>query len=173
MPYNAAMRSRPFQAGFALCLALVLLASGCGRTRYVENDLKLVDVKTGWYDAGIVGGQNKIVPNITLRLQNISNEAISRVQVLAVFQRVGEDKDWGPGVFVIAINGDGLDPGKTGGQLVLRSTIGYTGSQSRAQLLQNREFVDAKVRVLGKHGSREWIKMGEYTVDRHLLAPAE
>ena len=173
MSYNAAMRSRLYPAGFALCLALVLLVPGCSRTRYVENDLKLVDVKTGWYDAGIVGGQNKIVPNITLRLQNISNEAISRVQVLAVFQRVGEDKDWGPGVFVIAINGDGLDPGKTGGQLVLRSTIGYTGSQSRAHLLQNREFVDAKVRVLGKHGSREWIKMGEYTVDRHLLAPAE
>jgi hypothetical protein len=36
-------------------------------------------------------------------------------------------------------------------------------------MLQNREFVDAKVNVFGKHGSRTWIKMGEYTVDRHLL----
>jgi hypothetical protein len=52
---------------------------------------------------------------------------------------------------------------------VLRSTLGYTSSQSRAQMLQNREFVDAKVNVFGKHGSRTWIKMGEYTVDRHLL----
>jgi hypothetical protein len=56
-----------------------------------------------------------------------------------------------------------------GNPLVLRSTLGYTSSQSRSQMLQNREFVDAKVNVFGKHGSRTWIKMGEYTVDRHLL----
>jgi hypothetical protein len=37
-------------------------------------------------------------------------------------------------------------------------------------MLQNREFVDAKVNVFGKHGSRTWIKMGEYTVERQLLA---
>jgi hypothetical protein len=70
---------------------------------------------------------------------------------------------------VRAIGGDGLDAGKTGGALVLRSTLGYTSTQSRAQMLQNREFVDAKVNVFGKHGSRTWIKMGEFTVERHLL----
>jgi len=172
MSYNAAMRSRVYPAGFALCLALVLLVPGCRRTRYVENDLKLVDVKTGWYDAGIVGGQNKIVPSITLKLQNVSDESISRVQVWAVFRRANEDKTWGEH-FVRAIGAEGLDPGKTGGALVLRSTLGYTGAQPRAQMLQNREFVDAKVNVFGKHGSRTWIKMGEYTVERHLLAPAE
>ena len=93
------------------------------RTRYVENDLKLVDVKTGWYDAGIVGGQNKIVPSITLKLQNVSDESISRVQVWAVFRRANEDKTWGEH-FVRAIGAEGLDPGKTGGALVLRSTLG-------------------------------------------------
>jgi hypothetical protein len=169
MPYNAAMPSRVHLARLAVGLALALLVSGCNRL--VENDLKLVDVKTGWYDAGLVNGQNKIVPNVTLKLQNVSSEAISRVQLLAVFRRVGEDKDWGPGVFVVAIDGNGLDAGKTGGQLVLRSTIGYTGPQSRAQMLRNREFVDAKVNVFAKHGSRTWIKMGEFTIERNLLAP--
>ena len=170
MPYNAAMPSRVRLAGAAASLVLALLAAGC--TRYVENDLKLVDVQTGWYDAGIVGGQNKIVPSITLKLQNVSDESISRVQVWAVFRRANEDKTWGEH-FVVAIGPDGLDPGKTGGALVLRSMLGYTGPQSRSQLLQNREFVDAKVNVFGKHGSRTWVKMGEYTVDRHLLAPDE
>jgi hypothetical protein len=172
MPYNAAMLPRVLPAGFTLCLAVLLLSFGCARTRHVENDLKLVDVQTGWYDAGIVGGQNKIVPSITLKLQNVSDESISRVQVWAVFRRANEDKTWGEH-FVRAIGAEGLDPGKTGGALVLRSTLGYTGSQSRAQLLQNREFVDAKVNVFGKHGSRTWIKMGEYSIERHLLAPAE
>jgi hypothetical protein len=167
MSYNAAMRSCLLTAA-ALSLVMFVTA-GCSRTRFVENDLKLVDVKTGWYDAGIVGGQNKIVPNITLKLQNVSGESINRVQMLAVFRRANEDKDWGPGVFVRAIGAEGLAPSKAGGPLVLRSTIGYTGPQSRAQLLQNREFVDVKVKVLAKHGSREWIRMGEYTIDRHLL----
>ena len=126
MSYNAAMRSRLLPAGFALCLVLVLLVTaGCARTRYVENDLKLVDVKTGWYDAGIVGGQNKIVPSITLKLQNVSDESISRVQVWAVFRRANEDKTWGEH-FVRAIGPEGLDSGKVGDALVLRSTLGYT-----------------------------------------------
>lgn len=168
MSYNAGMRSRLVTAAAVLFL-VSLVTAGCSRTRYVENDLKLVDVKTGWYDAGIVGGQNKIVPSITLKLQNVSDESINRVQVWAVFRRADEDKTWGEH-FVRAIGAEGLDPGKTGGALVLRSTLGYTSSQSRAQMLQNREFVDAKVNVFGKHGSRTWIKMGEYTVERHLLS---
>jgi hypothetical protein len=171
MAYNAAMRARVLPVGL-VCLLLSLSASACNRTRYVEKDLKLVDVKTGWYDAGIVNGQNKIVPSITLKLQNVSGESINRVQVWAVFRRADEDKTWGEH-FVRAIGAEGLDPGKTGNELVLRSTLGYTSSQARAQMLQNKEFVDAKVNVFGKHGSRTWIKMGEFTVDRHLLAAAE
>ena len=167
MSYNAAMRSRLLTAAAAL-IPLMLVTAGCTRTRFVENDLKLIDVKTGWYDAGIVGGQNKIVPSITLKLQNVSDESINRVQVWAVFRRANEDKTWGEH-FVRAIGPEGLDAGKVGNSLVLRSTLGYTSSQPRAQMLQNREFVDAKVNVFGKHGSRTWIKMGEYTVDRHLL----
>ena len=167
MSYNAAMRSRLLTVAAVLSL-VSLVTAGCSRTRYVENDLKLVDVKTGWYDAGIVGGQNKIVPSITLKLQNVSEDSINRVQVWAVFRRADEDKTWGEH-FVRAIGPEGLDAGKVGGALVLRSTLGYTSSQSRAQMLQNKEFIDAKVNVFGKHGSRTWIKMGEYTVDRNLL----
>ena len=168
MSYNAAMRSRLLTVAAVLSLASLLVTAGCSRTRMVEDDLKLVDVKTGWYDAGIVGGQNKIVPSITLKLQNISGDPISRVQVWAVFRRADEDKTWGEH-FVRAIGPEGLDSGKVGNSLVLRSTLGYTSSQSRAQMLQNREFVDAKVNVFGKHGSRTWIKMGEYTVERALI----
>ena len=49
---------------------------------------------------------------------------------------------------------------------VLRSERGYTGSQSRLQMLQNKEFVDARVEIFGKHGSRTWVKIGEYTTIR-------
>ena len=53
--------------------------------------------------------------------------------------------------------------GAKGDELVLRSDRGYLGPQSRLQMLQNKEFVDARVEIFGKHGSRTWVKIGEYT----------
>jgi hypothetical protein len=154
--------------GLSVALALCGFTLGCTRTREVERDLKLVDVSTGWYDVGVVAGQNKLVPSITLQLQNVSNEDISRVQVNAIFRRVGEEQAWGEH-FVRAIGSDGLAPGRTGPRLVFRSTLGYTGNQSRQLMLQNKEFVDAKVDVFGKHGSRTWVKIGEFRIDRQLV----
>ena len=147
----------------------MLSAAGCTRTREVEKDLKLVDVSTGWYDLGVVNGQNKLVPSVTLQLQNISNEDISRVQINAIFRRVGEEQAWGEH-FVRAIGADGLAPGKVGPEAGVPLDLGYTGTQSRQQMLQNREFVDAKVDVFGKHGSRTWVKMGEFQVERALVS---
>jgi len=151
-----------------LCAAL-LTAAGCASSREVEKDLALLDVRTGWYDAGILeGGQNKLVPMVTLKLQNVSQQEIAGVQINAIFRRIGEQEAWGDH-FVRAIDSSGLAPGASGDALVLRSPRGYTGSEPRLQMLQNKEFVDAKVEIFGKHGSRTWVKMGEYQIDRQLL----
>ena len=160
--YNSAMLAR-----LAVCLGILLIVAGC-RSREVEKDLALTDIHSGWYDVGVVDGQNKLVPSITVRLQNVSSEAISRVQLNAVFRRVGEAEEW-DAHFVRGIGPDGLEPGAKGGELVLRSERGYTGSESRLQMLENKEFVDARVEIFGKHGSRNWVKIGEYTIDRQLL----
>jgi hypothetical protein len=150
------------------CIVLVLLVTGC-RTREVEKDLTITAVHTGWYDIGIVNGQNKLVPSISLKLKNVSPEQIARVQLNAVFRRLdGENKEW-DAHFIRGIGPDGLAPGATGEELVLRSERGYTGDESRLQMLQNKAFVDAKVEIFGKHGSRFWVKMGEFQIDRQLL----
>lgn len=147
---------------------VAVLAAGCS-PREVEKDLQITDVRTGWYDAGIVeDGKNKLVPSVTFKLRNVSPEGIASVQLNAVFRRVGEQESWGEH-FINAIDREGLAPGATGNSLVLRSPLGYTGTQPRIQMLQNREFVDARVEIYGKHGSRSWVKMGEYQVDRQLL----
>ena len=152
----------------ALPLLAVLIAAGCA-SREVEKDLQITDVRTGWYDAGIVeDGKNKLVPSVSLRLQNVSPDDISSVQLNAVFRRVGEGESWGEH-FINAIDRSGLSAGASGNPLVLRSPLGYTGTQPRLQMLQNKEFVDAKVEIYGKHGSRTWVKMGEYQIDRQLL----
>ena len=150
-------------------LLLTLFLAGCGRNVEVEKALKVVDVHTGWYDAGVqADGKNKLVPSISLKLQNISPEPVASVQVNAIFRRVSGPEAWGEH-FVRAIGREALAPNTATGPLVLRSTLGYTGTQARLQMLQNREFVDAKVEIYGKQGSRTWAKLGEYVIDRQLL----
>jgi len=151
-----------------LVLAAAVLVSSCGHDFDVEKVLKITDVHTGWYDAGIYEGKNKLVPSISLKLQNTSNESVENVQLNAVFRRIGEPEAWGEH-FVTAVDRSGIAAGQTGGSLVLRSNLGYTGPESRLQMLQNRQFVDAKVEIFGKHGSRTWQKLGEYQIDRQLL----
>ena len=153
----------------ALALVPALFLTAC-ESREVEKDLKIVNVHTGWYDAGIVqGGQNKLVPSVSLELENVSDREIASVQMQAVFHRIDEpQRDWG-NHFVRAIDTNGLAAGSTSKPIVLRSNTGYTGIESRLKMLQNSQFVDFTVDIFGKHGSRNWVKMGEYQIDRQLL----
>jgi hypothetical protein len=152
----------------AVALTAALVLSSCGHDFEVEKAITITDVHTGWYDAGIYEGKNKLVPSISLKLQNTSGQPVESVQVNAIFKRMGEPEAWGEH-FVSAIDRNGLPPGQTGGSLVLRSNLGYTGTESRLQMLQNKQFVDAKVEIFGKHGSRTWQKLGEYKIERQLL----
>ena len=160
--------SLPLRAAVLLFVAVALAAAvGC-RSRIVEQDLRVTDVQTGWYDLGIVDGQNKLVPSVTFRLKNVSQEPIENVQVNAVFRRVNEEQAWGDRL-IRGIGSEGLGAGATGGPLVVRSSLGYTGLEARTQMLKNKEFVDAKVDLFARHGSRTWAKIGEYQIERRVL----
>jgi hypothetical protein len=150
-------------------LLLTFALAGCSRSVDVEKAVKLTDVQTGWYDAGLQpDGKNKLVPSISLKLQNVSDEPVRSVQLMAVFRRVGDAEAWDD-TYVRGIGRESLPPGSTTAPLVLHANAGYTGTQARIQMLQNKEFVDATVEILGKHGSRTWVKIGEYQIDRQLL----
>ncbi len=154
----------------SLLLLLVLAASGCSRTVDIQKVLTLTDVDTGWYDAGIVNGMTKLVPSISLRIQNIDGDPVGGVQLNAIFHRVGETDGWGEH-FVQAIDRtNALAAGATSQPIVLRSNLGYTGTgQTRLTMLQNAQFVDARVDIFGKQGRGGWVKLGDYVIDRQLL----
>jgi hypothetical protein len=152
----------------SLLLLLALVAGGCSRTVDITKALAVTDVHTGWFDAGIVNGQNKLVPSVTLKLQNRDSDQVGGVQLNAIFHRVGETDGWGEH-YVQAIDRDGIAPGTSTPLIVLRSNLGYTGQQSRLEMLQNAQFVDARVELFGKQGRGGWVKLGEYTIDRQLL----
>jgi hypothetical protein len=160
-------RLRTTALSFVACAALISIS--CGASVDAVAALEPVDVVTGWYDDGIIeGGKNKLVPSVSMKLRNKTNEELSSIQINAIFRRVGEQEAWGEH-YVMAIPREGLAPGAKTRPIVLRSNLGYTGTQSRLQMLQNREFVDARVEIYGKSGSRTWVKLGEQQIGRELL----
>jgi hypothetical protein len=151
-----------------LVLPLLLSLSACQSVDPTAA-LEAIDVVTGWYDEGIVEGQkNKLVPSVSLRLRNKSEQELTQVQINAIFRRVGEAEMWGEH-YGWAVRRDPLVPGATTDPLVMRSALGYTGEQPRMQMLQNTQFVDAKVEIFLKHGSKGWAKLTEFQVARQLL----
>lgn len=152
------------------CLTLLFVVSGCGPPVDLATSLHVQDTSSGWFDAGIVNGQNKLVPSITFRLQNSSNQTLVSLQVNALFRRVTEKDEWGSG-FVTAAGSAGLAPNAITPPLTIRSPRGYTGSgESREEMLRNSHFVDAVVELFAKYGSGQWKRVGEFPVARQLLA---
>jgi len=154
----------------ACLLSLLFLSPGCGPTVDLAKGLQVQDVSTGWFDAGIVNGKNKLVPSISLKLKNVSDRKLSMLQVNALFRRVTEKDEWGSG-FMTAAGSEGLAPGAATETLTIKSQLGYTGSdQSRQEMLKNSRFVDAKVELSAKYGSAQWVRIGDFAVTRQLIA---
>jgi hypothetical protein len=152
-----------------ICATLAAFPA-CSKPVDLAKGLQVVDVSTGWFDAGIVEGQNKLVPFISLRLKNVSDQPLKTLQINALF-RHGNDKDeWGS-AFLTAAGTSGLLPGATTPPLTMKSQQGYKGTEPRQQMLQNSHFVDAKVELSAKYGSGQWIRIGDYPIERKLVTP--
>ncbi len=166
------MNTLPTNLVRALLVVLPGAMAGCSAHVDLPKALAVSSVTTGWYDAGIVpspeGEKNKLVPSISFALKNVSQGDINSVQINAVFKRVGEEEEWGS-AWVKGVGYDGLKPGASTASMVLRCPLGYTGLQPRAQMLTNKDFIDARVFLFGKHGSDAWTRLGEFRIQRQLL----
>ncbi len=154
-----------------LLLFLAITSSmACGPTVDLTTGVQVAILSSGWYDLGIVNGQNKLVPTVTFTLKNVSDQKLVTLQINALFRRVSENSEWGSG-FLTAAGSPGLAPGATTAPITIKSQLGYTGSdQSRQDMLQNTRFVDAKVELFGKYGSTQWVRLGSYPITRQVLA---
>ena len=52
-----------------LLFAVLSAAIACSRSVDVKQALEVTDTSSGWFDAGIVDGKNKIVPSVTFKLR--------------------------------------------------------------------------------------------------------
>jgi hypothetical protein len=158
------------RASVRLLLLLALVSSAaCGPTVDLTKGLEVTVVNSGWYDLGIVNGQSKLVPTIVFTLRNTSDQKLVTLQINALFRRVTENTEWGSGFLTVA-GSQGLAPGATSDPVTIKSQLGYTGSdQSRQEMLQNSQFVDAKVELFAKYGSTQWVKVGAFPITRQLM----
>jgi hypothetical protein len=158
------------RASARLLLLLALVSSAaCGPTVDLTKGLQVNVIDSGWFDLGIVNGQNKLVPMVTFTLRNVSDQKLVTLQINALFRRVSENTEWGSG-FLTVVGSQGLAPGATTDPITIKSQLGYTGSdQSRQEMLQNAHFVDAKVELFGKYGSTQWVLLGSYPITRQVL----
>jgi len=157
----------------ACALFLSILAWGCAPPVDLTKGLQVENVSTGWFDAGLVNGQNKLVPSVSFTLKNVSDQNLPVLQVQATFRRITEAQEVWQTEFKSVAGSEGLAPGATTRALVVNSTIGYTGSgESREDMLKNSHFVDAEVELLAKYGSVQWKSLAKYPVARRLLTKA-
>jgi hypothetical protein len=151
----------------AALVALTALGSACGPPVDLKQALQVVDVSSGWFDAGIVAGQNKLVPSVTFKLKKQPDTKLSSVSLNLSFSFVGS-QDHNDDVYVqsVPFEGDETKP------VVVRTQWGYTGQppQTRAEMLKNSHFQDMEVKIFAKQSSSQWVELQRVPIARQLLA---
>jgi hypothetical protein len=156
------MRSR---VGVILILPGLLL-SACYSNVDLKQAIQVSDVSTGWYDAGIVAGKNKLVPSVTFRLTRPADVRLSTVALNVVFRKdTGEEHD---DVFVQRV--DFGENGQTQ-PVTVRGTTGYTGDppQSRAEMLKHSSFRDMDAEIFARQSSSQWVSLHKVRITRELI----
>src|SRR4029078_9175576 len=103
----------------------------------------------------VVTGKNKIVPSISSAFKNAGKDRISTLQGNVIFRRVGEEEEWGSG-FLRVTGSESLAPTSTSPSPSVHSHRRHTRSEPRAQMLANKQFIDARAQVFAKYASTQW-----------------
>jgi hypothetical protein len=161
---------RAFPRVLPLILASALLGACGGPPVDLKQALQIDIVSTGWYDAGIVDSKNKLVPTVSFTVKNLSDQELVSLQMMASFFRVTDtSSEWGNNLIKATVGSEGLAPGATTPTLTIRSPLGYTGTEPRAEMLQNSHFVDATVKLVAKYAAIQWTHVREVPIERQLV----
>jgi len=147
-------------------LAVTFLTAGCGPPVDLKQNLQVIDISTGYFDAGVVAGKNKLVPSITFTLKKNPGVRLSSVSLNVVFLFAGTT-DHADDVYLQSVDfvGDQTKP------LTVRTQWGYTGDppQTRVEMLKNSQFRDIEVQIFAKQSSSQWVELKRVPVTRQLL----
>ena len=165
------MSARPL-VRLPLLLLAVLAAGSCSRSVDIKQAVQIVETSSGWFDAGIKDGKNKIVPSVTFRLKKASDADIAGVALNVMFRHPPADganteEEWDE----VFIQRAAFASGDQTELLTVRPEKGYTGDppQSRLEMLRNSQFRDVRARIYAKYSSSQWVEIGTVDVQRQLL----
>jgi len=160
---------RAARTTLALALVAILGLAGCGAANIdVATTVKITNVVTGWYDAGVTGGMNKLVPSASFTVTNAGGDRINSLQVFSVFRFLGETEELGSSMIVLH-GADALGPNATSKPVTVRGTWGFTSLKPRAEMLVAKEMRDAHVEIFAKYGAGQFIKVADERLRRQLL----
>ena len=148
-----------------VALTAVML-SACAAEADLKQALRVTDVTTGWYDAGVVDGKNKLVPSITFRLQSVGGADVDSAALNVVFTFL-DNKEEQDSIFVqqVSFTGQQTEP------ITVRSETGYTGDppQTRADMLKHTGFRDLEATIFVRQTSSRWVELHRVRLERQLL----
>ena len=161
----------------AAALALVVCSAACSKAVDLKQALQVTDVTSGYFDAGIVDGKNKLVPSVSFRLKKSVDDSLRPLSVNVSFKQLPQagtavapgspaENDWDE-VFLQNVPFEG----NQSAVLTFKAKNGYTGDppQTRADMLKNKYFQDVRVHVFAKHSASQWVEIATLDLPRQLL----
>jgi hypothetical protein len=161
----------------AVVLALLVSSAGCSPPVDLKQALQVTDVTSGYFDAGVVEGKNKLVPSVSFKLKKSVDDSLRPLSVNVAFKQLPAagtavppgspgESDWDE-VFLQNVPFDGSQTAL----LTFKANNGYTGDppQTRADMLKNRYFRDVRVHVFAKHSASQWVEIATLDIPRQLL----
>jgi hypothetical protein len=159
------------RAGAVVAVLVIGLAaaSGCGKPIDIKQAVQIIDMTGGWHDAGIKDGKNKLTPSVTFRVKKLTDESIRPLSLNLAFKKITPQGEEDFDDFFVQTVTFGDD--NQSAPLTVRTETGYTADppQSRAQMLQHKEFQDLRVVIFAKHSSSNWVELSRFDLPRILL----
>jgi hypothetical protein len=159
------MIRRPALAVLSILLVPFLTVS-CGPPVDLKQSLQVTDVSSGYFDAGVQAGKNKLVPSVTFKLKKNADVNLSSVSLNVGFLFAGTS-DHADDVFVQSVPFEATETKP----ITVRTQWGYTGDppQTRVEMLKNSQFRDMEVSIFAKQSSSQWVELQRVPVTRQLL----
>ena len=147
-------------------LAAALSCGACGKPVDLKQAVQVSDVSSGWFDAGVQNGKNKLVPSVTFKLRKNADVSLSSISLNLTFIFI-DSQEHADDVYVQSVPFQGAETAP----IVVRSKWGYTGDppQTRVQMLENSHFRDMEVQIFAKQSSSQWVELQRVKIARQLL----
>ncbi len=157
-------------------LAVILGLIGLGQTgcksysdQQIKSALEIIDVDTSWTMKEYRQWPNPkltLVPTVTFKLKNNSAEALSYINVNAIFKELNSIENLGD-CFRAVVRGEGLAPGQTTPVITMKSNFGVAGTNLES-FKTNPEWRTYYVRMFVQMSGPRHVPMGEWRVSRRI-----